>query len=214
MMPVGPILLMLLAILIHFGFLARPLERIGLSARGGLLLTLAMLGGSLVEIGLARGLTINLGTGLIPLGLALFLLLGSRRWWEPVVAFGAGFTAAGAIALLSRWLPAGQPTELNLFFLDAQYFYALVAGSVGYLVGHTRGASFAGAVLGVLAGDLFHYLQYVKSGEMGDLVIRMSGGGFHGTALVAGVLALFLSDLLTSPPTERGEAAVDHLSQP
>ena len=213
MMPVGPILLLLLAVLIHFGFLSRPLARIGLSDRASFLLTLAMLGGSLVEVSLVRGLTINLGTGLLPLGLALFLLLGSRRWWEPLVALGAGLSAAGAIALLSRWLPAGQPTELNLFFLDAQYFYALVAGSVGYLVGHTRSASFAGAVVGVLGGDLFHYQHLVGSGEITDLVIRMSGGGFHGTALVAGALALFLSDLLTAPPAERGEAAVDHLPQ-
>ncbi|MFZ5828073.1 MAG: hypothetical protein ACOY94_27530 [Bacillota bacterium] len=214
MMPVGPILLMLLAVLIHSGFLSRSLTRIGLTDRAGFLLTLAMLGGSLVEVSLIRGLTMNLGTGLLPLGLALYLLQGSRRWWEPLVALGAGFTAAGAIALLSRWLPAAQPTELNLFFLDAQYFYALVAGSIGYLVGHTRGASFAGAVVGVLGGDLFHYQHIIGSGEMADLVIRMSGGGFHGTALVAGVLALFLSDLLTAPPAERGEAAVDHLPQP
>lgn len=214
MMPVGPILLTLLAVLIHFGFLTLPLRRTGLSDRSALLLTLAMLGGSLVEVTLAPGLSVNLGTGLLPLGVALYLLVGSRHWWEPVVAIGAGFTAAGAVGLLSHWLPAGQPTELNLFFLDAQYFYALVAGAVGYLVGHTRPAAFTGAVLGVLMGDLLHYVQYVKSGEIADLVIRMSGGGFHGTALVAGVLAVLLSDLLTAPPVERGEVAVDHLSQP
>lgn len=214
MMPIGPILLCLLAVLISFGFLSAPLSRLGLSDRAGLRLALAMLGGSLIEVNVVPGLTINLGTGLLPLGLACYLLLGSRHWWEPVVAFGGGFTAAGAIALLSKWLPPGQPTELNLFFLDAQYFYAVVAGALGYVVGHTRAAAFAGAILGVLGGDLFHYLQLVRSGEVADLVIRMSGGGFHGTALVAGVLAVLLSDLLTSPPAERGEVAVDHLSQP
>lgn len=214
MMPIGPILILILLVLILAGLLTRPLERLGLSDRSGALLAVAMLGGSLLEVPLLPGLSINVGSGVMPLLLSLYLLLGSRRWWEPVVAVGAGFSAASALALMSRWLPAGQPTELNLFFLDAQYFYALVAGSIGYLVGHTRGASFAGAVLGVLAGDLFHYLEYVRTSQIADLVIRMSGGGFHGTALVAGVLAVALSDLLTAPPAERGEAAVDHLSQP
>ncbi|MFZ5813678.1 MAG: hypothetical protein ACOY93_00060 [Bacillota bacterium] len=204
MMPIGPILLLLLAVMIHFGLLTGPLGRLGLSERTALGATLLMLLGSPAELPLTPGLSINLGMGVAPLLLALVLLVSGRRWWEPVVALGAGFTAAGAIALLSLWLPAGQPTELNLFYLDAQYFYALVAGCAGYLVGHTRRAAFAGAVLGVLAGDLYHYVDYVRSGEIADLVIRVSGGGFHGTAVVAGVLALLLSDLLTAPPAGEG----------
>jgi hypothetical protein len=215
MMPVGPILLLVIAVLSFFGLLTRPLHRLGLSDQGGFLLALAMLAGSPFEVDLTPSLSINLGTGLLPVATGFVLMaLSSRRWWEPLGALGAAATGAGALGLLSRWLPAGQPTELNLFFLDAQYFYALVAGSIGYLVAHTRAASFAGAVLGVLAGEAFHYLQLLQSGALGDLVIRLSGGGFHGTALVAGVLAATLSDLLAAPPAERGEPAVDSLSQP
>lgn len=214
MMPVGPILLLILAVLIHFGLLGGPLRRMGLTDRQGMALVAAMLCGSLVELSVVPGLSINLGTGAVPLGLAFYLMVVCRRWWEPLVTAGAGLAGASALALISNWLPAGRPTELNLFYLDAQYLYALVAGSIGYLVGHSRGASFAGAVLGVLAGDLYHYLEYVGSGQIQDLVIRMSGGGFHGTAVVAGVVAVALSDLLTAPPAERGESMVDHLSQP
>lgn len=215
MMPAGPILLVILTVLISTGFLRATLERTGLSVRMALLGTVAMLAGSLVEFQLTPGLSLNLGTGLLPLCVGFGLLLGCRDWREPVMAVGAAFAAAGCLAVLSRWLPAGQPTELNLIYLDAQYFYALIAGVIGYLVGHTRPAAFAGAVLGVLIGDIFHYLEYVQTGAVSDLTIRMSGGGFHGTAVVAGVLALGLADLFTAPPVERGPGAMDrHLPQP
>lgn len=214
MMPAGPILLLILTVLIATGFFHATLERIGLSPRTALLLTVAMLVGSLVEFPLMPGLSLNLGTGLLPLLAGFGLLLGCRDWREPVMAIGAAFAAAGCLAVLSRWLPPGRPTELNLLYLDAQYFYALVAGVIGYLVGHTRPAAFAGAVLGVLIGDLFHYLEYVRTGVIADLTIRMSGGGFHGTAVVAGVLALGLADLFTAP-VETGAGRMDrHVPPP
>lgn len=213
MMPVSPILLAILLVLIQFGLLARPLQRIGLTERGALMAVAAMLAGSLVEISVTPRLTINLGTGVLPLVLAAYLLIGVKRWWEPVVALGGAVTGAGSLALLSLYFPTGEPTELNLFFLDAQYFYALIAGVMGYLVGHTRRASFAGAVVGALAGDLYHFLTYVPGPTNQDLVFRLSGGGFHGTALVAGVIALTLADLLSAVPAERRQVAPDHLSQ-
>lgn len=213
MMPVSPILLVLLLVFIQFGFLARPLQRLGLSERAGMLMVAAMLVGSLVEITVTPRLTINLGTGVLPLLLGGYLLIGVQRWWEPVVALGGAVTGAGSLALLSLYFPTGEPTELNLFFLDAQYFYALIAGVMGYLVGHTRRASFAGAVAGALAGDLYHFFNYIPGPLNQDLVFRLSGGGFHGTALVAGIIALTLADMLSAVPAERGRVAPDHLSQ-
>jgi len=216
MMPIGPILLVILTILAASGFLAGSLRRLGLSERAGLLLLGSMLVGSLVEVPLRPGLSMNLGTGLLPLALALWLLLRSRAWWEPVTGVAAALLGTGAAILLSRWLPAGEPTELNLFYLDAQYFYALVAGTAGYLVGQSRRAAGAGAVLAVVGGDLMHYLHYVESGRVADLTIRLGGGGFHGTPIVAAVLALTLTEWLLpeTAQAERGEAGLDHLPQP
>lgn len=213
MMPISPILLLILATLVAFGFLARPIGRLGLGERTALILLMGMLMGSLVELPLRPGVTLNLGTVVLPLLLALYLLLTCRAWWEPLGAIAGGLAAAASLGLLSQWLPPG-PTELNLFFLDAQYFYALVAGVIAYLIAHTRPAAFSGAVIGVLGSDLYHYGTLLQSGRLGDLTLRVGGGGFHGTALVAGVLALTLADILTAAPVERGEPAVDHLPQP
>ena len=194
-MPVGPILLALLTILTATGFLTGPLRRMGLSERGALAVLVAMMAGSPVEINLAPRMTLNAGTGLVPLLLTLYLLTRMRRWWEPVVAAGGAATGAACLALISLYFPPGRPTELNLFYLDAQYLYAAVAGTLGAVIGHTRPAAFAAAVWGSLGADLHHYLHYTTAGHA-DLVHRMGGGGFHGTALVAGVLALALTELL------------------
>lgn len=210
MMPVSPILLLLSVVLIQFGWLPGLLKRVGLTQRQALVLVLSMLLASLVEITITPRLTINLGTGVLPLLISLSLLTKVQRWWEPLVALLGAVAAGGALGLLSRWLPSGQPTELNLFYLDAQYFYALVAGSVSYLIGHTRAAAFGAGVLGVLLGDLYHYRLFLQAVPEG--VFRLSGGGFHGTALVAGLLALVLADLLAITPTEPGRVGVDHLS--
>jgi len=204
-MPVSPTLLLVLLVLVASGFLAGPLGRMGLTPRWGLLLLGAMLVGSLVELNLTPRLTLNLGTGLLPLCLALYQVRAMRRWWEPVLALGGALTGAATLAFISLYFPPDQPTELNLFYLDAQYLYATVAGTLGYLVGHTRPAAFAAAVLGSLAADLYHYYRYLAPSQP-DVVFRMAGGGFHGTALVAGVLALTLCELLNGPGDGRPAA--------
>ncbi len=210
MMPVGPILILLLLVMAATGFLTGPLRRIGLSGRAALLLLAAMLLGSALELRLAPRLTLNVGSGLLPALLSLYLLRTMRRWWEPLAAVGGAAAAAASLALISLYFPPGLPTELNLFYLDAQYLYAAVAGTLGSVIGHTRPASFAAAVWGSLAADVYHYLHYSGAGH-GDIVHRMGGGGFHGTALVAGVLALTLSELLQVGAPERRAAAPPHL---
>ncbi len=197
-MPVSPILLLVLLVLAASGFLTGPLRRLGLTPRWGLALLGAMLAGSLVELHLTPRLTLNFGTGLLPLCLALYQVRAMRRWWEPGLAVGGALTGAASLAALSLYFPPGQPTELNLFYLDAQYLYATVAGTLGCLIGHTRPAAFAAAVLGSLLADLYHYFRYVAASQP-DVVFRLAGGGFHGTALVAGVLALTLAELLHRP---------------
>lgn len=192
MMPVGPILLAVLIVLALTGFFDRILPLLKLSPRAGFLTAVAMLLGSLAEIPLGRGLSINLGTGVIPLLLSLRLLLTADEWFEPVRAVGAALATAAAVYLLWGWFPPHEPTELNLFYLDAHYIAGLLAGAFGYLVGKSRRASFAAGVIGVLAGDWAHFELIM--GGFGAL--RLGGGGFHGTPLIAGVIALALADLV------------------
>lgn len=195
-MPLGPILLTVLLVLIYFGFLDRVLDRMRLTARQALFLSIAMLAGSLVEIGITTTLSVNLGGGVIPLGIVVYLLTTADEWYEPVRAVAAAAVTAGAVYLVGRWFPPGEPTELNLFFLDAQYLYGLVAGLTGYLAGRSRRSAFCAGVLGVFLADLAHWAWYALPSGQADLVVRIGGGGFQDTAVVAGVLGVVLAEVV------------------
>jgi uncharacterized membrane protein len=195
-MPVGPILLSILVVLIAFGFLERVLDRMRLTDRQALLLAVAMLLGSLVDFDVAPGLRINLGGGILPLGLVAWLLITADEWFEPVRAVAAAVVTAGAVYLIGQWFPPGEPTELNFFFLDAQYLYGLVAGATGYLAGRSRRAAFCAGVLGVTLADLAHYVTSRLGGMQQEVITQIGGGGFWDTTVVAGVLAVLLAEFI------------------
>ncbi|HWI52724.1 MAG TPA: DUF1614 domain-containing protein [Symbiobacteriaceae bacterium] len=195
-MPVGPIMLTILLVLIYFGLVERVLARMRLTERHALLLVGAMLLGSLLDIDLAPGLTINLGGGVIPLGVAAYLIITAGTWYESARAVTAAMITAAAVYLVGRWFPPGEPTELNLFFMDAQYLYGLTAGLVGYTAGRSRRSAFCAGVLGVALADVAHYVAFVMGGERTDLAVHVGGGGFWDTTMVAGVLAVLVAELI------------------
>ena len=196
MMPIGPILLTVLLVLIYFGLLDRVLDRMRLTDRQALGVVVAMLATSWVEIPLARGLSINLGGGLIPLGVATYLIVTANHWWESARALLSGVVTAAAVYLIGIWFPPGEPTELNLFFMDAQYLYGLVAGLVGYSAGRSRRSAFCAGVLGVAIADLSHYVNYVRDGVRRDIAVAIGGGGAWDTMVVAGVVGVLLAELI------------------
>jgi uncharacterized membrane protein len=199
MMPAGPILLVILLVLICFGLVDGVLERMGVSHRHALLSVGAMLAGAALEIDLAPGLSINVGTGVVPLAAALYLMVTSATWDESARAFGAVLATAGGVYLVGRWFPPGEPTELNLFLMDAQYLYAMTAGLVGFTAGRSHRAGFVAAVLGVMLADLTHYLGYLQVGLRADVVVHLGGGGFWATTMLAGVLALLVAAFVGEP---------------
>lgn len=198
-MPVGPILLTILLVMIAFGLADRVLDRMGVGHRLALLMAGAMLAGAAFDLDLAPGLSINVGGGVVPMGAAIYLLVSAGSWDESSRAAGAALAAAGAVYLVGRWFPPGEPTELNLFLMDAQYLYAMTGGVVGFTAGRTPRAGFVAAVLGVMLADLTHYLGYVRDGLRADMVIHLGGGGFWATTMMAGVLALLAAEFVGEP---------------
>lgn len=196
MMPVGPILLTILLVMIYFGLADRVLGLLRLTVRQALLLVGAMLLGSFFDMDLAPGLTINLGGGVIPLGVAIYLIIMAGTALESARAVAATLVTAAAVYLVGRWFPPGQPTELNLFLMDAQYLYGLTAGLVGYSAGRSRRSAFCAGVLGVVLADLVHYVGYAAGGIRSDLAVHVGGGGFWDTTMVAGVLALLVAEII------------------
>jgi len=194
-MPMGPIALVLALILTYFGFLDRTLAQMGLTVRQALLAILLMLLGSGSALTLAPGLFLNVGVGLVPASAAVCLLLTARSLRVAVRTLAAVVATAGAVYLVGVWFPPGQPTELNFFYVDAQHIFAAMGAVVGYAAGGTRRSAFVSAVLGIMLADLLHYAVRRWEGQP-PVPIQVGGGGFWGTAVVAGLAALALAHLL------------------
>ncbi|MBC7335065.1 MAG: hypothetical protein H5U01_02165, partial [Clostridia bacterium] len=85
--PIGMIALLVVAVLIYLGLAQRVLDRLYLGDSAALIIVAAMALGSFIDIPLARGrldVSVNVGGGLIPLGLAVYVLAraGSGKEWD------------------------------------------------------------------------------------------------------------------------------------
>ncbi|HBT46425.1 MAG TPA: hypothetical protein DEA73_00870 [Peptococcaceae bacterium] len=196
--PLGVIVLVVLFLLIYFGLAQRVLDRLYLSDRAALALLAAIIVGSFINIPLSRGRivsSINVGGGLIPLGLAVYVLYrcGTRK--EIGRTLLAAAVTAGVIFALNSWLMRGrEPWDFAMNVLDPLYYYPLVAGVTAYLVGRSRRAAFVAAILGVLLLDLIDYLMLAASGIRGTVAV--GGAGILDVSLLSGIVAVLLAEFI------------------
>ncbi|RJX29132.1 MAG: DUF1614 domain-containing protein [Dethiobacter sp.] len=186
--------LILLLVLIYLGFLERVLERMRLTRTQALLILLAMvLGGGLPVLPLARGLKINLGGMVILLIVVIYLVATADEKAERVRTLITITVTVVAVWIVDRLFPL----EPGLFFLDIDPLYlpALVAAVVAYILGRSRRAAFIGAFLGVLFVDLIAWGENLVRG-FGNVTVVLGGGGVFGAAVLSGVLAVLLAEIV------------------
>ena len=189
-------LIVLLALLFftYLGLLERVLERMRLNRLQALVILLMLvLGGGLPAVPLAAGLEVNIGGMLIPVGICIYLLLKAETAWEKNRALLASLATAAITATAERILPL-EPGFL-FFDVDALYFPPLVAGLIAYLLGRSRRASFIAGVFGVLLLDVIAWLENVMRG-FADITVQLGGGGVFGGAVMAGLLAVLLAEII------------------
>lgn len=183
----SPYILTGLAVLIYLGLLQRTLDRMRLSDRAALVILGIMLVGTYlpeIPLGLVR---INLGSTLVPLGLAVYLIGTAGTLQEQVRALLA--IAASAIAvLLLDW---ALPQEPGSMFIDPLYAYGLAAGIIGYLAGRSRRSAFIGGMLGILVADVVVVLSQLPLQSTYQI-----GGGIFDSALVAGLIAVGVAEIV------------------
>ncbi|MBE3584583.1 DUF1614 domain-containing protein [Desulfofundulus thermocisternus] len=197
--PVGITALIVISLLIFFGLAHRALDRMRLTDRGALAVIVAMIVGSFISLPIPGGrypVSINVGGGLIPLGLSIYLLSRAGTAAERIRALvGAGITAVVVYAvgsLVMRGLPEpGGRYEI----LDALWLYPLVAGLVGYLAGRSRRAAFVSATLGLLVLDVGYYFWLVSRGAPAGRV-AIGGAGAFDAIVLAGILAVLLAEVV------------------
>ncbi|MCG0278012.1 MAG: DUF1614 domain-containing protein [Thermanaeromonas sp.] len=196
--PLGVLALVAVFLLIYFGLAQRVLDRLYLNDKAALALILASILGSFINIPLSRGpitVSVNVGGGLIPLGLAVYVLYRAGTRKEVARALAAAVVTAAVIFGINSWLTRGrEPWDFAWNVLDPLYYYPLVAGITAYLVGRSRRAAFVAAILGVLALDIIDYLVLAFSGTRGTVAI--GGAGAMDVSLLAGIVAVLLAELI------------------
>lgn len=190
-LPVGAITLLIASVLVYFGVAQRLLDRMRLTDRAALLFLGAMLVGSYIpNIPITAHLGINVGGGLVPLALALWLWFTADEAKEKWRAFWATLIGSVVVYAATAYLPGDPQTMV----IDPMYMYALLAGLTAYIIGRSRRASFIAGVLSVVVNDIVYAVQLALRGYPGNTVV--GGAGVFDTVVIAGLLAVLLSELI------------------
>lgn len=191
-MPTGMIILLAVSVLVFLGLAQRVLDRLQLSDRAALLFIGAMLvGGFLPALPLTRDLSINIGGGIIPIVLVIYLFIKAGTTVEKSRAALAILITTVIVYGVLKIIPV-EPAYAML--LDPLYIVALVAGLVGYLSGRSRRTAFMAGVGAVVLSDIITRVELITSGGGGKLVI--GGAGIFDAVLIAGLIALGLAELI------------------
>ncbi|WP_366922353.1 DUF1614 domain-containing protein [Metallumcola ferriviriculae] len=194
--PIGMIALLGVSILIYFGLAHRILDRLRLTDKAALAVIAAMIIGSFIDIPLTTGAvdaSINVGGGVIPVLLALYVLFRAGTTKEWVRAIGAAAATALGIWFIGSRLMTGDPGA-RFDVLDPLWVYPIVGGGIAYLLGRSRRASFIAATLGVLSLDVINYFWLASRGIGGTVAI--GGAGAFDAIVLAGLIAVLLAEIV------------------
>lgn len=188
-MPVGVIILLVMAVLIYFGLLQRVLDRMHMSDKLALAFVGSMIVGTFIPaIPLGMGLSINLGGGVVPIVIAIYLISTSNTREEKMRAVVASIITGAAIYAAGRLLPA----EPGTMFIDPMIAFSILAGIVAYLFGRSRRGAFTAGILGIVISD-FIYALGVTTRPIGTVI---GGAGVFDAEIIAGVVAVALCEIV------------------
>ncbi|SHJ91424.1 Protein of unknown function [Anaerobranca californiensis DSM 14826] len=213
-MPVGPITLTIVTVLIFFGLAQRVLDRMYLTDKAALAFIGAMFFGAYIpDIPLFRGLSINVGGGIVPLILVGYLFVKAGTAREKIRAILASLAAAVAVFAVERFMPS-EPGQM---IIDPLYMSAIVAGVIGYLAGRSRRSSFIAGIMGIILTDIYYAVSLLISGNRGGTTI--GGAGIYDAVVIAGILAVVLAEVVGEtrerlqggPEEDRPEELKKHL---
>lgn len=191
-MPFGVIALLAVAVLVYFGVLHRVLDRMRLDDRTALLIIFLMIVGSFFNLTILRQppLVLNIGGALIPIGIAVYLITTADTRREQLRGSAAALLAGAAIYLSIKFL---NPEEQTMV-IDPAYFFAIVAGVIGYLAGRSRRSAFVAGTMGVVLADIAHYVEI--SARNVPARTWIGGAGAFDAVVIAGLLAVALAEIV------------------
>lgn len=188
-MPAGVILLLVIAVLIYFGLLQRVLDRMRMTDSMAIIFIGAMVVGSfLPNIPLGSRMSINIGGGVVPLILAVYLIVTSDSNTEKVRAIIASIVTGVAIYTAGKLLPA----EPGTMIIDPIIAFSVLAGVIAYLFGRSRRGAFIAGTLGIIISDIISALG-ITARPVGTTI---GGAGILDAAVISGVIAVGLCEIV------------------
>ncbi|HHX23440.1 MAG: YphA family membrane protein [Tepidanaerobacteraceae bacterium] len=188
-MPVGVILLLLIAILAYFGLLQRVLDRMHMTDNMAIIFIGAMIIGSfLPNIPLGERLSVNIGGGIIPILIAGYLILTADSNTEKVRSIIASIIIGVAIYTAGRLLPAEPETMI----IDPIIAFSLLAGILAYFFGRSRRGAFIAGILGIIISDIISALGIVAS----PTGTAIGGAGIFDAVVISGTIAVGLCEII------------------
>lgn len=188
----GIVLLIGISVLIFLGLAHRVLDQLYLSDRGGLIFIGALIAGSFIDIPVWRNplVTLNIGGAVLPIALAIYVLFkagSGKEWLRSIIGI---IITAGVLYGVNRL----YRFDTAQGFIEPQYLWAIIAGVIAYIAGRSRRLAFIIATLGILSLDIVHIFQMGSRGL--NVPTKIGGGGIFDTIVIAGVLALLLSEII------------------
>lgn len=184
------LLLMAAAVMVYCGLLQRVLDRMHLRDRTALLIIGAMLLGTFMPPLRLGNVAVNIGGGLIPLGVCAYLLIRAdtalERWRTLL-----GVLITGAAVYAVTLLLPSEPEQLPA---DPTLLVSLTGGLVAWLLGRSRRGAFVCGVAGVLLADTVTALVN-WAGGMGQPLV-LGGAGLADAAVLGGMLSVLLCELV------------------
>ncbi|MDI9414265.1 MAG: DUF1614 domain-containing protein [Bacillota bacterium] len=191
----GTTILLIVAALVYFGVGQRLLDRMRLTDTQALIFIVLMIGGSFVTVPLKMGRTsvgINLGGGLVPLALVIYLLVKADTTKEKIRALIASVVTAGIVFGVGK-LSIFDPSSPYLF-IDPLWLFSIIAGIAGYLAGRSRRSAFIAGVLGLFLVDVIHLFQAL-AGNIPTRIV-LGGAGVFDAMILAGLIAIGLAEFV------------------
>lgn len=187
-MSLGMLLLTLAAVMVYCGLLQRVLDRMYLRDRTALLLIALMLAGTFLPPLRLGAVAVNIGGGLIPLGVCAYLLIRAdealERWRTLLGSLLTGAAVYGLTLLM--------PSEPEQLLLDPTLLCCLTGGVVAWALGRSRRGAFVCGVTGMVLADVATAVVNWSRGISQTLVI--GGAGIADAAVAGGMLSVLLCE--------------------
>ena len=192
-LPIGVILLIIVAILIYFGVLHRVLDRMRLSDRAALAIIVAMAAGTFFDLTLLRSpieVKMNIGGGAIPIIAGIWLIATADEPGENARSIITALVTGGVIWGLSKIL---SPDE-QFMRVSPMLVYGIAAGIIAAVSSRSRRAAFVGGLGGIVIADIIHWIELAVTGMPGR--VFFGGAGAFDSSVISAILAVGLVELV------------------